>query len=116
MKHLRNILNCKYQPADIQAVVNSCDNLDNNQKLQLYNLLKNHKPLLDRLLGRMKSKPYDIKLKPRAVPYHAKPFPIPHIHEARPKAKVQQLVDIGVLTKVNDSKWQAPTWVIPKRR
>ena len=28
MKHLRDILDCKYQPADLKAVVNSCDNLD----------------------------------------------------------------------------------------
>ena len=63
----------------------------------------------------MKSEPYDIKLKPGTKPYHAKPFPIPHIHEAKLRAEVQRLVDIGVLTKVNDSEWGAPTWVIPKK-
>ena len=26
-------------------------------------------------------KPYDIKLKPDAEPYHGKPFPVPRIHE-----------------------------------
>ena len=63
----------------------------------------------------MKSEPYGIKLKPGSTPYHAKTFPIPHIHEAKLRTEVQRLVDIGVLNKVNDSKWGAPTWVLPKK-
>ena len=33
MKRLRDILDCKYQPADLKAVANSCDNLDDNQNI-----------------------------------------------------------------------------------
>ena len=112
MKRLRDILDCKYQPADLAQVAKSCKNLTQSQQKQLHELLIKHKRLFDGTLGRMKSKPYGIKLKPNTKPYHAKPFPIPHIHKAKLRAEVQQLVEIGVLTKVNDSEWGAPTWVI----
>ena len=85
------------------------------QQKQLYDILNKHKPLFDESLGRMKSEPYDIKLKKDAKPYHANPFPIPHIHEAKLCAEVNRQVRIRVRTKVNDSKWRTPTWVIPKK-
>ena len=37
--------------------------------------------MFDGNLGTWNGKPYDIKLKPDAEPYHGKPFPIPRIHE-----------------------------------
>ena len=115
MSRLRDILNCKYQPADLDKISKNCDKLTDKQQRELHELLTKHESLFDGTLGRMKSEPYDIKLKDNVKPYHAKPFPIPHAHEAKLRAKVQRLVDIGVLTKVNDSKWGAPTWVIPKK-
>jgi len=66
-------------------------------------------------LHHLQAEPYDIKLKEDAKPYHSKAFPIPRAHEAKLRAKVQCLCKIGVLTKVNNSKWGAPTWVIPKK-
>ena len=112
---LRDVLDQKYKPADLEEVARSCDNLNEQQQEQLLELLRKHEPLFDGSLGKMNSEPYDIELKENAKPYHAKPFPIPHAHEAKLRAEVQRLCDIGVLTKVNDSEWGAPTWVIPKK-
>ena len=89
MKRLRDILDCKYQPADLAQVAKSCENLTQSQQKELHKLLIKHEKLFDGSLGRMKSEPYDIKLKPNTKPYHAKRFPIPHIHEAKLKAEVQ---------------------------
>jgi len=115
MDRIRKVLDAKYQPADLQKIVSECDNLDQIQQDKLLELLKKHERLFNGSLGQLQAEPYDIKLKENAKPYHSKVFPIPHAHEAKLRAKVQRLCDIGVLTKVNNSKWGAPTWVIPKK-
>ena len=49
-----------------------------------------------------------------AKPYHAKPFPIPKIHKYTLKTEVNRLINIGVLKCKNNSKWEAPTFIIIK--
>jgi hypothetical protein len=61
------------------------------------------------------STPYDIKLKENVTPYHAKPFPIPKVHEATLQVELDRLCAIGVLKKINRSEWAAPTFIIPKK-
>ena len=61
--HLWDVLDHKYKPADLLEVAKSCKSLDDKQQDQLFRLLKSHKPLFDGSIGRMKSEPYDIKLK-----------------------------------------------------
>ena len=41
-----------------------------------------------------------------------KPFPIPN--ELTLKKEVDRLIKIGVLKKINNSQWAAPTFIIPK--
>ena len=48
---------------------------------ELYTLLKKYECLFDGNIGIWHGKPYDIKLKPDAEPYHVKPLPVPLIHE-----------------------------------
>eukprot|EP00957_Ditylum_brightwellii_P157366 11977191-Ditylum_brightwellii.AAC.1 len=47
--------------------------------------------------------------------YHRKLCSIPRAYEQQLQVKVEQLVKIGVLRKVNQSEWGAPTFVIPKK-
>ena len=56
-----------------------------------------------------------MQLKDNVEPYHAKPFPVPHAYEATLKTEVERLEKIGVLKKVNRSKWAAPSFIIPKK-
>ena len=56
-----------------------------------------------------------IELKEEIKPYHAKAFPIPRIHEETLKREVERLVKIGVLKRINNSQWAAPTFIIPKK-
>ena len=56
-----------------------------------------------------------MQLKDNVEPYHAKPFPVPHAYKARLKTEVERLEKIGVLKKVNRSKWAAPSFIIPKK-
>ena len=71
--------------------------------------------MFDGNLGTLHGKPYDIKLKPDAEPYHGKPFPVPCIHELMFKQELNQLEALKVINKVNRSQWGAPTFLLPKK-
>ena len=49
------------------------------------------------------------------MPYHARAFPIPKVHEETLKLELQRLCKIGVLRRVNNSEWAAPTFIVPKK-
>jgi hypothetical protein len=83
--------------------------------MQLLSLLHKYQHLFDGLLGTWNAKPYNIELKPDAKPSHSRPFPVPKVHEATLKIEVERLTKAGVLKKVNQSEWAAPTFLIPKK-
>ena len=65
-------------------------------------------------MGKWEGKPYHIDLRDNVTPFHAKPFSIPKMYEHTLKMEVERLVKIGVLRKINNSEWAAPTFIIPK--
>ena len=71
--------------------------------------------MFDVNLGTWNGKPYDIKLKPDAEPYHGKHFPVPFIHELMFKKEFDWLEALNVIKKVNCSQWGAPKFIIPKK-
>ena len=114
-KSNREILDAKYEPADLPAEVAKQKHLNEEQKNKLLALLQKFEGLFDGSLGTWKGDPYKIDLKPEAKPYHARPFPIPKAYEATLKLEVERLCKAGVLKKVNRSEWGAPTFIIPKK-
>ena len=62
---------------------------DISQKMKNPNcmLLHKYEHLFDGTLGTLNNKPYNIKLKEGAKPYHSRPFPIPKIHERTVKVE-----------------------------
>ena len=71
--------------------------------------------MFDGNLGKWHVKPYDIKRKPDAEPYHIKPFPVPRIHELTFKQELDRLKYLKVIKKFNRSRWGAPTFLIQKK-
>jgi hypothetical protein len=112
---LKKILDAKYEPADLDKIAPNCDYLTDNEQMQLLSLLHKYQHLFDGSLGTWNAKPYNIELKPDAKPYHSRPFPVPKIHEATLKIELEHLTKAGVLKKVNQSEWAAPTFLIPKK-
>ena len=55
---LQKTLNAKFALADLNAVVQACRHLSEDEKIQ-------------------NNKPYNIELKEGAKPYHSRPFPVP---------------------------------------
>ena len=66
-------------------------------------------------MGKWEGKPYHIDLRDNVTPFHAKPFSIPKMYEHTLKMEVERLVKLGVLRKINNSEWAAPTFIIPKK-
>ena len=64
--------------------------------------------MLNGTLGKYTGSNYTIELKDDTKHYHAKPFPIPKIHELTLKKEVNRLIKIGVLKNINISHWATP--------
>jgi RNase H-like domain found in reverse transcriptase/Reverse transcriptase (RNA-dependent DNA polymerase)/Retroviral aspartyl protease len=112
---VKKIIEAKYEKANIKEIAYDCKQLDKTKQIQLLHLLEKHEDLFDGTLGHWKDRPYDIKLKEGAKPYHARPYPVPKIHEATLKMEVDRLCSLGVLKKINRSEWGSPTFIIPKK-
>ena len=80
-KCIKEILDTKYEPANLKEIAANCMSLTKEQQEELHTLLTKYESLFDGTLGHWRGEDYDIKLKEGATPYHARPFPIPHIHE-----------------------------------
>ena len=112
---IKQILDAKYEPANLDEVVANCTHLTKEQKGELFSLLKRHESLFDGTLRTWKSEDYNIELHHDAMLYHACAFPIPCIHEQTLQHEVDWLCQIGVLKKVNCSEWADPTFIILKK-
>ena len=86
-----------------------------SQQSRLLKLLLEFKESFDGTLGDWKTGPVKFQLKPGTALYHAKAFPIPHIHLETLKKERARLVNLGVLVKQPFSQWGAPTFIIPKK-
>ena len=99
----------------MKKIVNNLKYLNNDKQSLMLKLLWKHEEMLDGILGDCTGSEYKIELLEGAKPYHAKPFPIPKIHEETLKTEVNKLINIGVLKSENNSKWEAPTFITPKK-
>ena len=112
---IKRILDAKYEPADLDKIVQEHDNLTTEEKQKLRRLLNKYKDCFDGTLSKWTGSPVELKLKRDAEPYHARAFPVPRVHLQTLKMEVERLCKIGVLKRVNRSQWASPTFVIPKK-
>ena len=95
--------------------MNESKHLNKIERNQLYKLLLEFEGLFDGTLGDWKGTDINLELQENAKPYHAKPFPVPQVHEATLKKEIERLCKLGVLERDHDSEWAAPTFIIPKK-
>jgi len=114
-ERIQRILDMNYNKADLQAVVDKLDNLNQQQQQKLLQVLQKFEPLFDGTLGCWNCKPVELELKdPHCKPVHAKPYPVPQAHEQKLKEEIERLVQAKVLRKVNTSEWASPAFTIAK--
>ena len=114
-KRAVKILDAKYEKANLKKLVKEHTHLSVLEQQQLYRLLKKFEDLFDGTLGNWTGPGIDLELKEGAVPYHGKPYPVAQIHEQAMRTEVERLVMLGVLEKVFESEWGAPSFIIPKK-
>ena len=114
-ERIKQILDAKYEAADLEKVCAEQDHLALEERRQLLALLNKYSDLFDGTLGKWKLEPVELELKEGATPYHARPYPIPKCHYDTLRMEVDRLEEIGVLKRVNRSEWAAPSFIIPKK-
>ena len=67
---ISQIVAAKYEKADLEQVVQSQNQLTDVEKSALLKLLYKYENLFDGTLGKWEGSPYNIELKPNALPYH----------------------------------------------
>ena len=92
MSRLTRILDANYDTPVLEDEVAKMTNLNPIQRNLLLALLKKNEDLFDGQLGDWVGDPIEIPLKEGAKPYHARAFPIPHIHEQTFKKDLDRLV------------------------
>jgi hypothetical protein len=112
---LREILPSKYEKANIDDVIKKQAQLTLDQQNELHEVLNQFEHLFNGELGFYPHQKIHLELKPDAVPYHAKPYPVPHVYHTLFLAELQRLIDSKVLIKCGASEWAAPTFIIPKK-
>ena len=113
---IKKILDAKYEPADLDKLVEECQHLTAEQRLQLLALLKRFEDLFDGTLGTFNMEPYNIELVEGAKPFHLKrAYTVPQAYIKTLKLEVQRLVELDILEEINDSEWAAGTFIIPKK-
>ena len=112
---MKHIFDDKYTKSNLKTIAESYTHLDTQERNELYTLFKMFECLFDGNLGTYNGRPYDIKLKPDAEPYHGKTFTFPRIHELTLKQELDLLKALKVINKVNHSQWGAPTFLIPNK-
>ena len=113
-KRLIQILDTKYEKADLRAITENCTHLSDPEKQSLLELLQEFEELFDGTLGDWDGEPVSLQLKEGAKPYHGRSFPIPKKHMEITKKEIQRLCNLGILQWQTDSKWALPTFILPK--
>ncbi|MGH7974123.1 MAG: hypothetical protein ACREBR_01255 [bacterium] len=94
---ITDIKPASYTEQDIKAVVAHQSHLTDNQQDKLRHLLLQFPALFNGKLGHYKKHKLHLDLKPGAVPYHAKPYSVPKVHEQVFKGEIDRLIELKVL-------------------
>ena len=112
---MKKLLKSKYGEMDTEAAVQEQTHLTNVECQALIKAHQNSINLFQGECGKWKGVPVNIKLRAGAVPYSARPYPIPKAHRKLVEEEVEQLATIGLLTQIDASEWAAPSFAIPKK-
>ena len=111
----QSILDAKYEKTEISDVASKQTHLNSEQQKELYEVLTKHEKLFDGTLGVYPHKKVHLEVKTNAHPVHMRLYTVTRIHLDTYKRELDHLVDIGVLSSQQTSKWASPNFIIPKK-
>ncbi len=99
-KRVKQILDAKYQKADLQSIVrDNCKHLKRQSTKEVTAATWENESLFDGTLGNWKTKPVSLQLKEGVSPYHGQAFPVPQIHKDTIMKEVERLCKLRVLER-----------------
>jgi hypothetical protein len=99
---IKSIIDLKYSPQDIDAIVAECVHLTQKEKDGLTKVPTKFEPLFDGTLGTWYTDPINLELNDEDTkPFQARPYPVPQSQEKKLRDKIDQLVGCVVLRKIN---------------
>ena len=102
-RRMRRILDVKYKKADLNKVISKkCQHINNEDRERLLILLRKFEDMLDGTSGTWNT--YHLELKDDEKPVCSQTYPVPRIHKAMFRKKVERLIRLWVLEEANDSK------------
>ena len=108
------ILDSTYTKAYLKKLVNDIQ-LNAEEITLLLSLLEYFEALFDGTLGNWATDPVDLELNPDYKQFNSKYYPFPRINKETFRKELKRLVEIGVLTPVQKSKYGTPVFIIPKK-
>ena len=115
-KWVVNILDAKYEKADLQSIVSAnCTHLSLQDQNLLLELLTEFEELFDGTLGDWNTEPVSFELKEGAKPYHGKAYPVPKSRKETTIKELNRLCDLGVLEFQPESEWASPSFITAKQ-
>ena len=87
-KRIKQILDAEYMKINFKSIVMNLNHMKEKHKYSLLELLLKYEKIFDGTLGKYTGPDNNIELKEDAKPYHAKPIPIPKIHELTLKKEI----------------------------
>ena len=82
---------------------------------QLLRLLEYFEDLFDGTLGDRDTVSVDLELKPGSKPFNSKYYMVPRINKENFCKELKCLVELGMLTSVQQSQCGTPVFIIPKK-
>ena len=109
------LLDAKYEKPDLFKEVTKLTHLNSEEKDKLLTVLLKTQGAFQGTKGTWTGKPIRLKIKKESKPFFSKPYKIPQAYRKKVKKEVDILIKIGLLTRITESEWGAPSFVIPKK-
>ena len=114
-KRMVKILNSTYAMADLKQVSDNASQMNTEERNLLLSLLENFEDLFDGTLGDWATEPIDLEINPDSKQFNSRYYPVPIINKETFQKELKRLVEIGVLTPVQQIQYGTPVFIIPKK-
>ena len=109
------IIGSTYVKLDLKQVANNVTHLNAEERTLLLSLLEDFEDLFNGTLGDWATEPVDLELKPGSKPFNSRYYPVPRINKEFFCKEPKRLVEIGVITRVQQSQYGTSIFIIPKK-
>ena len=109
------ILDSTYLRSDLRQVADNANQPNPEERNLLINFLEDFEDLFDGTLGHWATEPVDLNLSLDFKPFNSRYYPVPRINKETFLKELKRLVEIIVLTPVQQNQYGAIVFIIPKK-